>query len=100
MRPIDKPTAASLIKPLSHTRDFTPLASVLHVLGTPARLETVQMLMGGPATAAQLPARLDELHMLEEIGLVTSRRISRQRLEWRLNLPALERLSRSLWEAK
>lgn len=97
---MDRPTAASLIRPLSHTRDFKPLASVLHVLGTPARLETIQMLMGGPQTAAQLPARLDELHMLEEVGLVTSKKISRQRLEWRLNLQALERLSRSLWEGK
>lgn len=79
-----RPTAAGLTVPLSRAKDVTPLASVMHVLGTWARLETLQLLMDGPRLTPELPARLDELHMLEEIGVVTSQRQDRSPIRWTL----------------
>lgn len=40
-----RPTAAGLTVPLSRAKDTTVLASVLHVLGTKSRLDTLQLLM-------------------------------------------------------
>lgn len=90
-----RPTAAGLTVPLSRAKDLTPLASVLHVLGTRARLETLQILIDGPKLTAQLPARLDELHLLEKIGVVTSQLVDRQ-LAWTLCPGALARVADSL----
>lgn len=67
-----RPTAAGLTVPLSRAKDTTPLASVLHVLGSRSRLETLQILMDGPRLTAELPARHDELNMLQDVGVVTS----------------------------
>lgn len=92
-----RPTAA-LTVPLSRAKDLTPLASILHVLGTRARLETLQLLMDGPRLSAELPARADELHMLEDIGVIESTRVADGRLgyEWSLVPGALERIARCL----
>ncbi|WP_446666626.1 hypothetical protein [Flexivirga sp. B27] len=90
-----RPTAIGLTVPLSRAKDLTPLASALHVLGTRPRLETLQALMDGPKLTAQLPARVDELRMLEEIGVVTSQLVDRQ-LAWTLCPNALERVADSL----
>ena len=91
-----RPTAAELTVPLSRAKDLTPLASVLHVLGTRARLETLQLLMGGARPTAQLPARIDELRMLEEIGVVRSERLEGKRDQWSLKPEALERIAHSM----
>lgn len=93
-----RPTAANLTVPLSRAKDLTPLASILHVLGTRARLETLQALIDGPKLSADLPARLDELHMLEDIGVLTSERLGDGRFtyEWALAPGALERIAESL----
>lgn len=88
-----RPTAAQLTVPLSRAKDLTPLASILHVLGTRARLETLQLLTQGPRVTADLPARGDELHMLEEIGVVSSRRVEKQQLLWSLEPEALVRVA-------
>ena len=88
-----RPTAASLTVPLSRAKDLTPLASILHVLGTRARLESLQLLTQGPRVTADLPARVDELHMLEEIGVVSSRRVGKQQLLWSLEPEALVRVA-------
>lgn len=86
-------TAAQLTAPLSTAEDLRPLASILHVLGTPARLEALQMLMVRPRITADLPVRHDELRMLEEIGVVFSRRVERQQLLWELKPQALVRIA-------
>ncbi|MFC6707529.1 hypothetical protein [Flexivirga alba] len=93
-----RPTAANLIVPLSRAKDVTPLASVLHVLGTRSRLETLQLLMEGPRLTADVPARADELRMLEDIGVVTSERLGARRVSYRWTLVpgALERVARCL----
>ena len=93
-----RPTASSLVAPLVLAEDLGPLASVLHVLGTKSRLETVQLLMHGPRLSTELPARLDELHMLREIGILTSERVSTgtRTLRWTLRLDALERVAACL----
>lgn len=59
-------------------QDLTALASALHVLGTRSRLETVPLLMDTPRLTAQLPARLDQLRMLEKLGVVASALVGRQ----------------------
>lgn len=87
------PNAAQLTVPLSRAKDLTPLASILHVLGTRARLETLQLLTQGPRLTADLPARVDELHMLEEVGVVSSRRVEKQQLLWTLEPEALVRIA-------
>lgn len=93
-----RPIAAQLTVPLSRARDLTPLASILHVLGTRGRLETLQLLMEGPRLSAELPARTDELHMLEDIGVIASERLGEGRLtyEWALVPGALDRIARCL----
>lgn len=95
-----RPTAAQLTVPLSRAKDLTPLASILHVLGTRARLETIQLLMGGPMLTSDLPARHDELRMLEDIGVITSQRVERQHLQWSLRPGALEQIARCLTERR
>lgn len=82
--------------PLSRAKDVTPLASALHVLGTRARLEALQLLMDGPRLTHELPARLDELYMLEEIGVVTSQRLGPARIRWTLVPEALTRIAECL----
>lgn len=93
-----RPTAARLTVPLSRAKDTTPLASVLHVLGTRSRLESLQLLMSGPKLTAELPARHDELRMLEDIGVVTSERLESGRLtfRWTLQRDVLERVGQVL----
>lgn len=56
------------------------------------------MLMHGPSVSAELPARLDELHMLREIGILTSERVGfgTRTLRWTLWLDALERVAACL----
>lgn len=88
-----RPNAAQLMVPLSRAKDLTPLASILHVLGTRSRLESLQLLTQGPRLTADLPARTDELHMLEEIGVVSSRRVEKQQLLWSLEPEALVRVA-------
>lgn len=88
-----RPTAADLTAPLSSATDMRPLASVLHVLGTPARLETLKILARGPRVTADLPVHGYELRMLEEIGVLTSRRIERQQLLWTFEPEALVRIA-------
>lgn len=77
---------------------MTPLASILHVLGTRSRLETLQMLVNGPKLSTELPARTDELHMLEDIGVIESERLAEGRMayEWALVPGALDRIARCL----
>lgn len=93
-----RPTATQLTVPLSRAKDLTALASILHVLGTRTRLETLQMLMDGPRLSAELPARADELHMLEDIGVIKAERLGEGRVtyEWALVPGALGRVSRCL----
>lgn len=88
-------TATRLTEPLSEAADVRPLASVLRVLGTKSRLETVQLLLDGPRLTAELPARIDELHMLEDVGVITSERIhtGTQAWRWRLRPEALVRVA-------
>ncbi|MFC6706778.1 hypothetical protein [Flexivirga alba] len=71
------------------------MASILHVLGTRARLETLQALIDGPKLSADLPARTDELRMLEDIGVITSERLSEGLItyQWTLRPGALERIA-------
>ena len=90
-----RPTAATLTVPLSRAKDTTPLASVLQVLGKRSRLETLQVLMEGPRMSAELPARMDELHMLEDIGVIRSERVwpGPPRYRWELVPGALERVA-------
>ncbi|MFC6706775.1 hypothetical protein [Flexivirga alba] len=90
-----RPTATLLTLPLFRAKDLTLLASALHVLGTRSRLETVQLLMGGPRLTVQLPARVDEMRMLEEIGVVTSELVGRQ-LMWTLKPEAVGRAANCL----
>lgn len=59
----------------------------------PARLETLQLLKHGSRVTADLPVHGYELRMLKEIGMLTSRRIERQRLLWMLEPEALVRIS-------
>lgn len=93
-----RPTATNLTVPLSRAKDMTALASILHVLGTRTRLETLKLLMDGPRLSVDLPARTDELHMLEDIGVVTSERLGDGRVtyEWALVPGALDRVARCL----
>lgn len=93
-----RPIAAQLAVPLARAKDLTPLASILHVLGTRARLETLQLLIDGPKLSADLPARTDELHMLEDIGVIKSERLGEGRVtyEWALVPGALDRIARCL----
>lgn len=93
-----RPSATQLTAPLSSAKDFAPLASILHVLGTRSRLETLQILMDGPRLSPDLPARTDELHMLEDIGVVSSSRLGEGRVsyQWELVPGALERIARCL----
>lgn len=88
-----RPTAADLTAPLSSATDMRPLASILHVLGTPGRLEALQLLTHGSRVTVDLPVRADELRMLEEIGVLSSRRIERQQLLWTLEPEALVRIA-------
>lgn len=91
-RPAGLPTAASLTEPLSRAEDLRPLASILRVIGTPARLRALQMLMDRPRLGSELPTRTDEMHMLEEVGVVVSRRVERQRFLWELGPETLVRI--------
>lgn len=88
-----RPAAAQLTVPLSRAKDLTALASALHVLGTRTRLETLQILTRGPRLTVDLPARADELKMLEEIGVLSSRRVEKQQLLWTLKPEALVRIA-------
>lgn len=85
-------TAASLTEPLSIADDTMPLASALRVLGVRSRLEALQMLMDGPRLTAQLPARHDELNMLQDVGVVTSVPEGRT-WRWSLVPEALEKVA-------
>lgn len=93
-----RPTAAGLAVPLSRAKDVTPLASLLHVLGTRSGLETLQALMSGPRLTADLPSRIDELQMLEDIGVVISERLGEGRFtyRWTLRPGALECIAKRL----
>lgn len=93
-----RPTAAQLTVPLSRAKDLTPLASILHVLGTRSRLETLQLLLDGPKLTADLPSRHDELRMLEDVGIIEGERLAEGRVtyEWALVPGALDRIARCL----
>ncbi|MFC6706833.1 hypothetical protein [Flexivirga alba] len=85
-----------MVGTLSRAKDTTPLASIPRVLGTRSRLETLQLLMDGPKLSKELPSRIDELHMLREIGVVTCERLSRLEMRWTLISDALPRIAQHL----
>lgn len=90
--PRTRPTAAQFIAPIDRARDLKPLASVFRALGTRERLVALQMLVGGPMRSRDLPVRIDELHLLEDVGVLVSSRADGRQLEWHLRPDVLQRV--------
>lgn len=90
---MDRVTALDSVGRLSDADSAAPLASVLAILGRPRRLDAVRILMTqGPQLTRNLPVRYDELHLLEDVGVIVSELENGRELRWAIRPDALSKL--------